>query len=668
MSDKIKLWLIGEIEPKLTTSKLPTRGYVLKALLYYISIKKSENVGANIVASNLETFWNTNGLPSLRSDKICSKLKLLRKEYNLLKKNKHRLSDKQRMKETVFKRSLRKLFDIAHGKFDSIVTSEIIKRFLKDQRSGRLMKVQCLNETFTGKRTHKKKPIGVNYFDESEQDEGHDENYAEPPSKRRKITNPSHLANKIIGSPLVTSTLDRISVSNGQFTLLMGSIASVMKANPSQTRLSRSTVQRKRSANRVMQTRSIKKEFISNSKSKRFVVHWDGKLLTDFMNPDKGRVKEKVDRIAVSVTDNGNSKLLGIPKVNEGTGHSMAEAVFGQLKIWKLVKNVIAMCSDTTSSNTGWQNGACIKLQEYLQKQLLYFPCRHHIFEVVLAGVFTLLFGKANSPNVQIFKQFKEGWNDIRTEMKSELHGLPESLFNSPLTQRLRTETIGFLQNILADSSTYIPREDYRELIDLTLIILGVPNPTYKLKITGALHHARWMCKVIYSFKMYLLFKHLGLTEEFRKILEDFCLFCSLLYVKQWFTAPLLLDAAVNDLRFCENLKLYESINEKISERAIFKFGGHLSYLGPELAAFALFSDKVTDSEKRIMIAKMKKPDGHWRRSVHLKDPHSKNITDLITSRSLFTIDLLDSTVFKFMLHTDPTLWTTCRDFNEVNF
>lgn len=261
-----------------------------------------------------------------------------------------------------------------------------------------------------------------------------------------------------------------------------------------------------------------------------------------------------------------------------------------------------------------------------------------------------------------MFKQFKEVWNDIK--FKSELHGLPQTLFNSPFTQRLRTETIEFLQNILADNSGYIPREDYRELIDLTLIILGVPNPTYKLKIPGALHHARWMCKVIYAFKMYLLSKQLGLSEELQKLLEDFCLFCSLLYIKQWLTCPLLSDAAVND--FCKNLKSYESVNKKISECAITKFNGHLSYLGPELAAFALFSDKVADSEKRIMIEKMKKPDGHWRRTILLTDPHLKNVADLITSRSLFTIDSLNSTVFKFMLHTDPTMWATSHDFNEV--
>lgn len=134
----------------------------------------------------------------------------------------------------------------------------------------------------------------------------------------------------------------------------MGSIASVMKSDPSQTRLSHSTVTRNRSRNRVIKTKSIKEDFISKSKLKRFIVHWDGKLLTDWMNPNKGLVKRKVDRIAVAVSGNGDSKLLGIPKVDKGTGLKMAYAVYKELQNWEITKIVVGMCSDTTSSNTGW--------------------------------------------------------------------------------------------------------------------------------------------------------------------------------------------------------------------------------------------------------------------------------------------------------------------------
>lgn len=221
---------------------------------------------------------------------------------------------------------------------------------------------------------------------------------------------------------------------------------------------------------------------------------------------------------------------------------------------------------------------------------------------------------------------------------------------------------------MLADNNNYIPRGDYRELIDLTLIILGVKNPTYKLKTPGGLHHARWMCKVIYTFKIYLLRKHLKMSYEFYDSLEAFCLFCSLLYVKQWLTCPLLRDAAVNDLQFYKNVMSYAEVNHEIAHCVLRKFEGHLSYLGPELVTFALFSDKVSVSEKQDMIEKMKKCDGYWQRNLipKYKQLHQKTISDLITSRSLFALNKIDSSTFKFMLHNNPADWTTCAEFQQV--
>lgn len=211
-----------------------------------------------------------------------------------------------------------------------------------------------------------------------------------------------------------------------------------------------------------------------------------------------------------------------------------------------------------------------------------------------------MIFGSSSRPNIQLFVDVRDLWNDI--EVKSDLQGLPVSAFTQPLQKRWRTETVECVQSLLDDSSSYIPRDDYRELIDLTLIILGVPNPTYKLKVPGGLHNARWMCKVIYAFKIYLLRKQMRMTHDFYKQLEDFCLFISLRYVKQWMCCPLLRDAAVNDLQFYKNLMSYAYIHHEIAHTA--KFNDHLSYLGPKLAAFALFSDKVT------VIKKMKAPDG----------------------------------------------------------
>lgn len=181
------------------------------------------------------------------------------------------------------------------------------------------------------------------------------------------------------------------------------------------------------------------------------------------------------------------------------------------------------MCCDTTSSNTGWKNGTCVILEKDMKKQLLLLPCRHHILEVVLSSVFELISGKTSGPNVEQFKQFNEKWNDI--DENSELQGIPQSYFNTFLTQELKTDTIKCLQKILS-------------------------SPGYALQVLGGLHNARWMCTI---------------------------LFCSLVCVKQWLQCPSLRDAAFNDIQFCKNLHSYQSINEKVAVCAMTTFKGHLS-------------------------------------------------------------------------------------------
>ena len=85
----------------------------------------------------------------------------------------------------------------------------------------------------------------------------------------------------------------------------------------------------------------------SYESSSSLTVHWDGKLL-----PDDG--KQKVDRLPVIVTDPlGTAKLLGAPKLPEGTGEAAVTAVLQSLEDWKLSDKVVGMSFDTTASNTG---------------------------------------------------------------------------------------------------------------------------------------------------------------------------------------------------------------------------------------------------------------------------------------------------------------------------
>jgi hypothetical protein len=50
-------------------------------------------------------------------------------------------------------------------------------------------------------------------------------------------------------------------------------------------------------------------------------------------------------------------------------------------------------------------------------------------------------------------------------------------------------------------------RDDYKEIIELTLLALGVEIPNYSFELLGANYRACWMARVVYSLKIYLFRK-----------------------------------------------------------------------------------------------------------------------------------------------------------------
>ena len=78
-----------------------------------------------------------------------------------------------------------------------------------------------------------------------------------------------------MNSPDVSSTLDRINLSDRKFTLLAAAIARANDEDINKDCLSRATVQRKRSANRNLISNQLQMEFQSRDRC-LLVIHWDG--------------------------------------------------------------------------------------------------------------------------------------------------------------------------------------------------------------------------------------------------------------------------------------------------------------------------------------------------------------------------------------------------------
>ena len=74
----------------------------------------------------------------------------------------------------------------------------------------------------------------------------------------------------------------------------------------------------------------------------------------------------------------GIKQLLKIAKTPDGSRQSQANAVVLALEESGLAEKVVGISFDTIASNIGKKNGAFILTEAKLEKDLLYFACRHH--------------------------------------------------------------------------------------------------------------------------------------------------------------------------------------------------------------------------------------------------------------------------------------------------
>ena len=97
------------------------------------------------------------------------------------------------------------------------------------------------------------------------------------------------------------------------------------------------------------------------------------------------------EHLAVHVTytpDYEEGRLLGIPKIDNGKGKTVKEAVVQLPTDHQLQENVVGLCFDTTAANTGKRNGAATLIEGELNCKCAYFGCRHHICELISGGNF----------------------------------------------------------------------------------------------------------------------------------------------------------------------------------------------------------------------------------------------------------------------------------------
>lgn len=388
-------------------------------------------------------------------------------------------------------------------------------------------------------------------------------------------------------------------------------------------------------------------------------MHWDGKLLPEIQGT------KKVDRLPVVVTQEDTEQLIAVPKLISGTGEEIAKAVFDQLDIWQLIEKVQGICFYTTAANTGTMNGAAILFERKIGRDLMYLPCRHHIYEIVLKEVFLkkVLNSTTVGPNVPLFDRFKSNW--LTFDLDFYNNGMTDENVKNSITPQKAEEIRVFCLDQL---SKEICRDDYRELLELVVMFLGFNLPKgNKFRKPGASHHARWMSKAIYSLKIFMFRDQLDIPKREFGGIRDVCIFLVLLYVKAWFRSSLSVEAPNNDFQFILSSMAYGTVDPVISDIILKKMSNHLWYLASENIGMAFFDENVSIDDKREMVTALNTRGNLCKRFVATPNQIQtlfpfKKLSHFVSSETKNFFQRFD--ICTDFLNTDPSTWPMNVEFN----
>ena len=374
---------------------------------------------------------------------------------------------------------------------------------------------------------------------------------------------------------------------------------------------------------------------------KRATIHFDGKYLTDLSGITG-------DHLAVVISGDTDmcrqGKLLAARKIETGSGICQATEVVDCINEWNLQDCIVAQCFDTTAANTGWLNGAAQAIEKLLNRPTLWLPCRHHEYEIFLGAAWVAIFGEPDKcPYNMRFKDFQDNWDKIKQSNYEPLKIPPDFELKA-------REIIQFCQNALC--SEKLTRNDYKECLELVLIVLGSPPQKFTFKKPGAFNKTRWMANILYGIKIFLFRSQvLKRAKAEQHKYERFVLFICIYYVKNWFLAPIASDAPITDLTLYKGMLEFYENDPDVSKAIIDKLNNHTWYMNQMFVPFNLFSNSV-DERVKLKIAKklliVKPPPKYemgFPNPVRLPDNKKKGlqlcVSDFVGNESLFMFHML---------------------------
>ena len=440
--------------------------------------------------------------------------------------------------------------------YDAAVLDKL-KRVTRDERMA--SKISDYNDN-----------IEINNSDNEVLDEDKTGEY-EPPRKHKKKDDLVTLTinrKKFAKDTAITAKRHKIGIAAQRD--MLANVINVGGGDIAEFSLSNKTVRKAGTATVKETAEKIKKDFkkvveedLEGKES--ILIYFDGKALAQFHDNIKS-VKKRISVIAASPFL-PSEQVLGVPFTPSNSGKDQKVVVMNELKEWELEPFILGLAFDTTSDNTGRNKGAVVLIEKALGRAMWWVACPHHFYELHVKKAARFYFGETSCPEETTYNKLKDGRNKI-LEDKIDYDDL--ELFNweqwsgNFLAERAQ-QVLVYLQS-LKENNTF-PREDLKELLNLVLVWLGCQVDNFQFQYPGAMSHARFLMQSIYSIKIYLLSRQLGIypAEELDEI-KSLALFVGLFHAPWYFQCPIASSAPMLHLSTIHQMKKLQRLLPDLAE------------------------------------------------------------------------------------------------------
>ncbi|KAG0728124.1 hypothetical protein GWK47_033149 [Chionoecetes opilio] len=169
------------------------------------------------------------------------------------------------------------------------------------------------------------------------------------------------------------------------------------------------TIKRHRKSDKKQKAAEIRAK---KTKPKYPVLHWDGKIIEYALG-----MHDDCNAVVLSGPGDCPPTFLGAPIVKRGTGQELCTKCLEILAVYDIpIESIIAAVFDTTASNTGIQQGCCIRLEQAIQHAILWNACRHHMAELHVKHMWSGFMPAIKGPEEPMFKRFQKWYLPLARE------------------------------------------------------------------------------------------------------------------------------------------------------------------------------------------------------------------------------------------------------------